>query len=70
MRACEGWRIVSADWVRASTAPQLTEEQAASDSQYGYLWRVANDPEAPNLRLRRRVVPARDRGPRRAASSM
>ena len=42
-----GRRIVSADWVRASTAPQLTEEQAASEGQYGYLWRVENDPEMP-----------------------
>jgi len=43
-----GRRIVSADWVRASTAPQLTEEQAASsEGQYGYLWRVENDPESP-----------------------
>ena len=33
--------------MRASTAPQLTEEQAASDGQYGYLWRVENDPESP-----------------------
>lgn len=42
-----GRRIVSADWVRASTAPQLTEEQAASGGQYGYLWRVMHDPETP-----------------------
>lgn len=42
-----GRRIVSADWVRASTAPQLTAEQAASDGQYGYLWRVEDDPEMP-----------------------
>jgi CubicO group peptidase (beta-lactamase class C family) len=42
-----GRRIVSAEWVRASTAPQLTEEQAASDGQYGYLWRVEVDPEMP-----------------------
>ncbi len=40
-----GRRIVSADWVRASTAPQLTEEQAASGGQYGYLWWVEHDPE-------------------------
>ena len=40
----DGRRIVSADWVRASTAPQLTKEQAASDGQYGYLWRVEDDP--------------------------
>ena len=44
----DGRRIVSADWVRASTAPQLTEEQAASEGQYGYLWRVDDDPEMPN----------------------
>ena len=43
----DGRRIVSADWVRASTAPQLTEEQAASEGQYGYLWRVEDDPEMP-----------------------
>ena len=43
----DGRRIVSADWVRASTAPQLTEEQAASEGQYGYLWRVEDDPETP-----------------------
>jgi CubicO group peptidase (beta-lactamase class C family) len=42
-----GRRIVSADWVRASTAPQLTEEQAGSEGQYGYLWRVEDDPEMP-----------------------
>ena len=42
-----GRRIVSADWVRVSTAPQLTAEQAASDGQYGYLWRVEEDPEMP-----------------------
>lgn len=42
-----GRRIVSADWVRASTAPQLTEEQAASGGQYGYLWHVEDDPEMP-----------------------
>jgi CubicO group peptidase (beta-lactamase class C family) len=43
----DGRRIVSADWVRASTAPQLTKEQAASDGQYGYFWRVDDDPEMP-----------------------
>jgi CubicO group peptidase (beta-lactamase class C family) len=43
----DGRRIVSADWVRASTAPQLTEEQAASDGQYGYLWWEEADPEMP-----------------------
>ena len=43
----DGRRIVSADWVRASTAPQLTEEQAGSEGQYGYLWRVEDDPEMP-----------------------
>ncbi len=43
----DGRRIVSADWVRASTAPQLTKEQAASDGQYGYLWQVEDDPEMP-----------------------
>jgi CubicO group peptidase (beta-lactamase class C family) len=43
----DGRRIVSADWVRASTAPQLTEEQAASEGQYGYLWRIEDDPEDP-----------------------
>jgi CubicO group peptidase (beta-lactamase class C family) len=43
-----GRRIVSADWVRASTAPQLTKEQAAaSEGQYGYLWHVEDDPEMP-----------------------
>jgi CubicO group peptidase (beta-lactamase class C family) len=43
----DGRRIVSADWVRASTAPQLTQEQAGSDGQYGYLWHVEDDPEMP-----------------------
>lgn len=43
----KGRRIVSADWVRSSSAPQLTEEQAASEGQYGYLWRIADDPEDP-----------------------
>ena len=58
-----GRRIVSADWVRASTAPQLTEEQAASGGQYGYLWWVEHDPEMPVYTARRRVVPARARDP-------
>ena len=43
-----GRRIVSADWVRASTTPQLTEEQAAPEGQYGYLWRIGDDPDDPN----------------------
>jgi CubicO group peptidase (beta-lactamase class C family) len=47
-----GRRIVSADWVRASTTPQLTEEQAASEGQYGYLWWVENDPEDPTYNAR------------------
>ncbi|GAA1437976.1 serine hydrolase [Microlunatus lacustris] len=34
-----GGRIVSEDWVRASTSPQLTDDQADNpDGQYGYLW--------------------------------
>lgn len=33
--------------MRASTTPQLTEEQSASGGQYGYLWWVDNDPEMP-----------------------
>jgi CubicO group peptidase (beta-lactamase class C family) len=44
----EGRRIVSADWVRASTSPQLsTEQAAAAEGQYGYLWHVEYDPEMP-----------------------
>jgi CubicO group peptidase (beta-lactamase class C family) len=43
----KGRRIVSEDWVRASTAPQLTEEQAASGGQDGYLGHVEHDPEMP-----------------------
>ena len=31
-------QLVSESWVRESTSPQLTPEQAQIDGQYGYLW--------------------------------
>ena len=40
-----GRRIAQADWVRASTAPQVNKEQAASGGRYGYLWHVENEPD-------------------------
>jgi CubicO group peptidase (beta-lactamase class C family) len=33
-----GRRIVSADWVRDSTAPQVTPDQLGPDGGYGYFW--------------------------------
>ena len=58
----DGRRIVSADWVRASTAPQLTEEQAASRGSVRLLVAGRGRPGSPPTR-RRRVVPAACRVP-------
>ena len=38
----QGRRIVSSQWVRESTANQLTTEQATSEGPYGYFWRVGD----------------------------
>ena len=38
----QGRRIVSSQWVKASTTNQLTQEQTTSEGPYGYLWRTGD----------------------------